>query len=100
VFVLTHHDPTATRDPLAEYGNLAAVALLLNHGADVNARATVGGAGVGGQTAIFHAMTQFDDRGLPATQLLVERGADLAVRVKLPADYERPGEIVECTALG
>jgi hypothetical protein len=32
--------------------------------------------------------------------LLVERGADLAVRVKLPGDYERPGEIVECTALG
>ena len=34
------------------------------------------------------------------TQLLIERGADLAVRVKLPGDYERPGEIVECTALG
>jgi hypothetical protein len=26
-------------------------------------------AGVGGQTAIFHAVTQFDDDGLPATQL-------------------------------
>jgi hypothetical protein len=37
---------------------------------------------------------------LPVTQLLVERGADLAVRVKLPGDYDRPGEIVECTALG
>ena len=37
--------------------------------------------------------------GLPVTLLLVERGADLAVRVKLPGDYERPGEIVECTAL-
>ena len=44
-------------------------------------------------------MTQFDDAGLLVTQLLVERGADLAVRVKLPGDYERPGEIVECTAL-
>ena len=84
----------------AEYGNLAAVALLLDRGADVNARATVDEAGVGGHTAIFHAVTQFDDGGLPVTQLLVERGADLAVRVKLPGDYERPGEIVECTALG
>ena len=84
----------------AEYGNLAAVALLLDRGADVNARATVDEAGVGGQTAIFHAVTQFDDGGLPVTQLLVERGADLTVRVKLPGDYERPGEIVECTALG
>jgi hypothetical protein len=65
-----------------------------------NARATVDEAGVGGHTAIFHAVTQFDDGGLPVTQLLVERGADLAVRVKLPGDYERPGQIVECTALG
>lgn len=83
----------------AEYGDVAAVALLLDRGADVNARAPVDEAGVGGQTAIFHAVTQFDDNGLPVAQLLVERGADLKVRVKLPGDYERPGEIVECTAL-
>jgi ankyrin repeat protein len=84
----------------AEYGHPAAAALLLDRGADVNARATVDEAGVGGQTALFHAVTQFDDGGLPLAQLLIERGADLAVRVKLPGDYERPGEIVECTALG
>ena len=84
----------------AEYGNLAAVALLLEGGADVNAGATVNEDGVGGQTAIFHAVTQFDDGGLPVTQLLLEHGADLAVRAKLPGDYERPGETVECTALG
>jgi len=45
-------------------------------------------------------VTQYDDEGLAVTRLLVERGADLAVRVKLPGDYERPGEIIECTALG
>jgi len=86
----------------AEFGNPAAVALLLDRGADVNARAAVDEAGVGGQTAIFHAVTQFDfdDGGLPVTQLLIERGADLTVRAKLPGDYERPGEIVECTPLG
>jgi len=84
----------------AEYGHLAAVTLLLDRGADVNARATVDEAGIGGQTAIFHAVTQLDDGGLPVTLLLVERGADLTVRVKLPGDYERPGEIVECTPLG
>jgi len=83
-----------------EYGNVAAVALLLDRGADINARATVDEAGIGGQTAIFHAVTQFDDYGLPATQLLLERGADLTVRAKLPGDYERTGEIVECTPLG
>jgi ankyrin repeat protein len=84
----------------AEYGSSAAAALLLDRGADVNAQATVDEAGVGGQTAVFHAVTQFDDGGLPVTQLLVERGADLTLRAKLPGDYERPGETVECTTLG
>jgi ankyrin repeat protein len=84
----------------AEFGNVEAAALLLDRGADVNAPAAVDEAGVGGQTAIFHAVTQYDDGGLQVTQLLTERGADLAVRVKLPGDYELPGEIVECTPLG
>jgi ankyrin repeat protein len=84
----------------AEYGDLTAAALLLERGADVNARATIDDAGVGGQTALFHAVTQFDDGGLPIAQLLIDRGAELTVRAKLPGDYERPGEIVECTPLG
>lgn len=84
----------------AEYNNLPAATLLLDRGANVNATATVDDTGVGGQTAIFHSVTQFDDDGLPLTQLLVARGADLAIRAKLPGDYERPGEIVECTPLG
>lgn len=61
----------------AEYGKIAAVRLLLDRGADVNARATVDEAGIGGQTAIFHAVTQSSDDGLRVTQLLLERGADL-----------------------
>jgi ankyrin repeat protein len=84
----------------AEYGNADAARLLLERGADVNARAVVDEAGVGGQTPIFHAVTQFFDGGLAMTQFLVERGADLSVRVKLPGHYERPGEVVECTPLG
>jgi len=84
----------------AEYGSLEAARLLLDHGANVNARAAVDAAGVGGQTPIFHAATQFRDWGLPVARLLVERGADLSVRVKLPGHYERPDEVVECTPLG
>ena len=83
-----------------ELGNVEGARLLLDRGADVNVRATVDDAGVGGQTAIFHAVTQFDDRGLPMTQLLVERGADLRVRVKLPGHYERPEEVIDYTPLG
>jgi len=84
----------------AEFGNVEAARLLLDRGADIDARATVDDAGLGGQTAIFHAVTQFGDRGLPMAQLLVERGADLRVRVKLPGHYERLDEVVECTPLG
>jgi ankyrin repeat protein len=84
----------------AEFGNVEAAKLLLNSGAQVNARATVDEAGVGGQTAIFHAVTQFGDYGLQVAQLLMERGADLSVRAKLPGHYERPDELVECTPLG
>jgi hypothetical protein len=84
----------------AEYQNLEAATLLLDRGADVNARATVDDKGVGGQTPIFHSATQFSDNGLPVTRLLVTRGADLSVRAKVPGHYEREGEIVDCTALG
>jgi ankyrin repeat protein len=49
----------------------APTTLLLDRGADVNTRATIDDAGVGGQTAIFHAATQFHDRGLPMVQLLL-----------------------------
>ena len=83
----------------AKFGNVEAARLLLDRGADVNARATVDDARVEGQTAIFHAVTQFRDAGLPMAQLLVERGADLGVRVKLPGHYEKPNEVVECTPL-
>jgi ankyrin repeat protein len=84
----------------AEYGQYEAVRLLLNLGADVNARARIDDTGIGGQTPIFHAATQSDDEGLLIAQLLIERGADLSVRARLPGHYERPGEVVECTPLG
>jgi len=84
----------------AEYQSLEAVKLLLDLGADINARATVDSEGVGGQTAIFHAATQREDSGVPILRLLLNRGADLTVRAKVPGHYEHPGEVVECTALG
>src|SRR5580658_1563279 len=84
----------------AEYGNVAAAKLLVERGADVNARAFIDDSGIGGQTAIFHAVTQFDDWGLAVAELLIERGADLSIRVKLPGHYERLDEVVECTPLG
>jgi hypothetical protein len=84
----------------AEFGDSEAANFLLDRGADVNARATMDGPGVGGQTPIFHAASQNGDWGLAVTQLLLERGADLSVRAKLPGHYERLDEVVECTPLG
>lgn len=84
----------------AEYGNVEAMALLFARGADANARAAVAETGVGGQTLLFHAVTQNEDGGLPAVRLLLEHGADLSVRAKVPGHYERPDEVLECTPLG
>ena len=84
----------------AEYGSVECAELLLGRGAAVNARAEIDAAGIGGQTAIFHSVTQFGDYGLAVTRVLLEAGADLSLRVKLPGHYERAEEVVECTPLG
>ena len=83
-----------------EYGNVKAAQLLVAHGAGVNARAALGQDEVGGQTPIFHAASQFFELGLPMVRFLVEHGADLNLRARLPGHYERPDEFVECTPLG
>ena len=54
-----------------------AAQLLLERGADVNARAEIDEDGVGGQTPLFHAVSQFFEFGLPMTELLVMHGANL-----------------------
>ncbi len=82
-----------------EYGDVEAARWLLDRGADVNARATINEAGIGGHTAIFHSATQFGDHGLALTKLLIDRGADLSIQAKLPGHYERPGEVVNGTPL-
>ena len=84
----------------AEFRNDDAIRLLLDRGADVNAPALIDETGVGGQTAIFHAVTQSDDAGLTTARLLLDAGADLSIRVKVPGHYEQPGATVECTPLG
>jgi len=82
----------------AEYRSLDCARLLLARGADANAAASVDAAGVGGQTPIFHAATQFGDQGLPMIDLLLAHGADPSLSVTLPGHYERPDEFVTGTA--
>lgn len=83
----------------AEYGSLDCARLLIAQGASPNALALVDKAGIGGQTPIFHAATQFDDRGLPIVELLLAHGADVSLRVTLPGHYERPDEFLTGTVM-
>jgi ankyrin repeat protein len=78
----------------AEFGQVEAARILLEHGADVNARAEGSS-----QTPIFHAASQYHDYGLGVVKLLVEKGADLEIRLRLPGHYDRPEEFVDCTPL-
>jgi|SRR5579871_1039507 len=84
----------------AEFGCVQAARLLVERGADVNAPAALDPGGIGGQTPIFHAVTQYHDFGLAVVRLLLDHGAVLSLRVRLPGHYERPGEVVDCTPLG
>jgi hypothetical protein len=82
----------------AEYGFFGATRLLLDRGADVNARADVDANGIGGQTPIFHALTHFMGVNPEVGELLMQRGADLGIRARVPGHYERPGEILDVSA--
>jgi hypothetical protein len=83
----------------AEFGNVEAVRLMIDTGADVNARAAIDEHGVGGQTPIYHAVTQFHDRGLAVARALLEAGADLSVRATVPGSYETSEDLPDCSPL-
>ena len=82
----------------AEYGFFDATRHLLDRGADVNARADIDAHGIGGQTPIFHALTHFMGVNSEVGELLLQRGADLTIRARVPGHYERKGEILDVTA--
>jgi ankyrin repeat protein len=82
----------------AEYGLFEASHLLLDRGADVNARADTDANGVGGQTPIFHALTHFKGVNPDVAQLLIARGADLTIPDRVPGHYERSGELLDVSA--
>jgi ankyrin repeat protein len=84
----------------AEYCEAEAARLLLDLGADVNARALVDERGGSGQTPIFHAVTQYHDGGVPVARVLVEGGADLSIRARVPGRYDQPEEWLDVTPLG
>jgi len=66
----------------AEFGNLQAAQVLLDMGADVNARAGVDEHGLNGHTPLFHTVNSSSNRSAPLMRLLL--GAGARVDVQLP----------------
>ena len=82
----------------AEYGFLDASRLLLDRGADVNARADIDTNGVGGQTPIFHALAHFNGANPEVVKFLIDRGADLTIRARVPCHGEYKGQVFDVSA--
>ncbi len=66
----------------AEFNSMRCARVLLDAGADVNARADQDESGLGGQTPIFHAVNSIFNYCRPVMEILVNAGADLDMRVR------------------
>jgi ankyrin repeat protein len=64
-----------------EYGHLAAARVLVEMGADVNARAALDEFGLNGHTPIFHTVNSNANRSAPLLDLLLEAGAEPDIRL-------------------
>jgi ankyrin repeat protein len=67
----------------AEFNSIRCGELLIEAGADVNARSLVDPDGLGGQTPIFHAVNSIFNYCRPMMELLVSAGASLDVNVPM-----------------
>ena len=65
----------------SEFGNANAVRVLLEAGADVDARAAVGEHGLNGHTPIFHTVNSAWNRSAPIMHMLLDAGASADLRV-------------------
>lgn len=66
----------------AEYNSVNCAELLVQHGADVNARAALDENGFGGHSPIFHTVNQNSNNSKDMLEFLLEQGADLTTTVK------------------
>ena len=59
----------------AEYGNEEVARVLIEHGADIDARAAVDDFGLNGHTPLFHTVNSSGNRSAPVMKLLLGAGA-------------------------
>ena len=65
----------------AEFNHTSCAEILVQHGADVNAKAGIDAAGFGGQTPIFHTVNQNRNQSLDMLNFLLAQSPDLAITV-------------------
>ena len=65
----------------AEFGHVRTARVLIDMGADVNARAAVDEHGLNGHTPLFHTVNSAWNRSAPLMRLLLDAGADPTVRL-------------------
>jgi hypothetical protein len=66
----------------AEFGNLKAARVLVEMGADVNARAAFDAHGLDGHTPVFHTVNSNGNRSAPILDLLLDAGARADIRLQ------------------
>lgn len=77
-----------------------AVDILLDHGADLDARAGIGRNGVGGQTPLFHSIGSNQGSCYALFEYLLEKGPDLTVRATIQDNPEHHGQVMDCIHKG
>jgi hypothetical protein len=65
----------------AEFNHLSCATVLVQYGADINAKAGVDGYGFGGQTPIFHTVNQNTNQSLEMFNYLLSNSADLLITI-------------------
>ncbi len=65
----------------AEFDHLHCAEVLVQHGADINAKAGVDEHGFGGQTPVFHTVNQNNNQSARMLEYLLSKQADLSVTV-------------------
>jgi hypothetical protein len=66
----------------AEFNSVKCAGVLIEAGADIDARADVDADGLGGQSPLFHAVNSNQNYCRPVMETLVDAGADLELRVQ------------------
>ncbi len=79
----------------AEWCETESVELLLKYGAEVNAKAKVNEQNVGGQTPIFHSVSQnkWKGEGYVITKLLLEAGADISIKANIQGEFDKKNNV-------